>query len=382
MDAWRSGFADTVNLASVLTEGDLARGPMPVFERLIAQAEELRGEDGIVVFQDSCVSVMVGEDVALFRAGESARGVVVRASDNMRSQNAEMLDTFFGRCRKRRDGAPGPGGGGPVVNLVGYDPHRGRPELEALLRASGIEVAASFTPDYDIHRVDDVFRASLNVLYPARHRSRLYSILPESTGVEGFLPPPPYGVRGTKAWLLAVAGRFDRRAEAERAFADHLRRFAPDVERERTVLGLLGDDLAVAILSDPFLARAMKAAFEEVGLRVPLTGVLAGRPRFRAEDLGEGRVMEDPSVFDWVDAVGEAAREGARLVVGSGYAEFSAYKARIGLLEMSYPSRLTHFMTPHPTLGFDGFLDLMDRVVNAWHHAHAWHLMDEQAGRP
>lgn len=256
VDAWRSGFADTVNLASVLTEGDLAMGPMPVFERLIAQAEELRGEDGIVVFQDSCVSVMVGEDVTLFRAGESARGVVVRASDNMRSQNAEMLDTFFGRCRRRRDGVPGPSGGGPVVNLVGYDPHRGRPELEALLRASGIEVAASFTPDYDIHRVDDVFRASLNVLYPARHRSRLYSTLPECTGVEGFLPPPPYGVQGTRAWLLAVAERFDRRAEAERAFADHLRRLAPDVEREREAARGVGVVLVVSrldaeVLTDP-----------------------------------------------------------------------------------------------------------------------------------
>lgn len=256
VDAWRSGFADTVTLASVLTEGDLTKGPMPVFERLMAQAEELRGEDGIVVFQDSCVSVMVGEDVTLFRTGESARRVVVRASDNMRSQNAEMLDTFFGRCRRRRDAAPAASGGGAVVNLVGYDPHRGRPELEALLRASGIEVATCFTPDYDIYRVDDVFRASLNVLYPARHRSRLYATLPECTGVEGFLPPPPYGVEGTRAWLLAVAGRFGRRAEAERAFEDHLRRLGPEVEREREAARGVGVILVVSrldaeVLTDP-----------------------------------------------------------------------------------------------------------------------------------
>lgn len=268
VDAWRSGFADTVNLAPVLTEGDLAMGPMPVFERLIAQADELRGDDGIVVYQDSCVSVMVGEDVRLFRSGERARGVVVRASDNMRSQTSEMLDTFFARCRTRRDQVQRAPEDAAVVNLVGYDPHRGRPELEALLGASGIVVATSFTPDYDIRRVDDVFRATLNVLYPARHRFRTYATLPECTGVEGFLPPAPYGVEGTRAWLLAVAERFGRRAEAERAFEDHVRRLAPDVAREREAARGVGIVLVVSRLDAEVLTQP--PAF----LGVPLVAML------------------------------------------------------------------------------------------------------------
>lgn len=249
--------------------------------------------------------------------------------------------------------------------------------LRALLGDLGLDVASVWL---DGGRVADhraAARCGWVVSLP--HGRKAAADLAARTGARLIVADLPLGLDGTARFLGVVGEATGRQAEARRAIERGLARAVPML---RTVLSLLGDDLAVAILSDPFLARAMKAAFEEVGLRVPLTGVLAGRPRFPTEDLGEGRVMEDPSLFDWVDAVGEAARAGARLVVGSGYAEFSAYKARVGLLETSYPSRLTHFMTPRPTLGFDGFLDLMDRVVNAWHHAHAWQLMDEQARPP
>lgn len=246
--------------------------------------------------------------------------------------------------------------------------------LKTLLNDLGLEVATVWL---DGGRVSDYGAAAhCGWVVSLPHGRKVAADLAARTGARLIVADLPLGLDGTARFLRTVGEATDRQVEARRAIERGLARVVP---RLRAVLSLLGDDLAVAILSDPFLARAMKVAFEEVGLRVPLTGILAGWPRFSAQELGEGRVLEDPSVFDWVEAVGQAAEEGVRLVVGSGYAEFSAYKARVGLLEASYPLRLTHFMAPRPSLGFDGFLDLMDRVTNAWHHAHAWRLMDEQA---
>jgi len=64
------------------------------------------------------------------------------------------------------------------------------------------------------------------------------------------------------------------------------------------------------------------------------------------------------------------------LIVGTGDAEVSAHKARVGLVEVGYPSSLTHFLTPAPYLGYHGFLKLVERIVNCRNHSHAWRRMD------
>jgi hypothetical protein len=188
-------------LASMVSEKDLISGAGPLFQQMLDAAAAVPGCRAVVV-ADSCVSSLLAED-----AGQRSESV----AGEVRTGAMESGDNMFLRAEHFYSGllAGGQGAGHSrseraTVNLVGYMPGRGRSELVELLARCGVRVNSFFLPDIHLTHLDTFASAICNVLFPISHRSSAYRAIERASGLPSILPPSPFGLSGTKEWLVNV----------------------------------------------------------------------------------------------------------------------------------------------------------------------------------
>jgi hypothetical protein len=185
----------------------------------------------------SCLPLMTGDSLqpavsgAGRRHGVSARKHIICEMDveNLYTHLQQFWSALFMSAKLEWDGSHA---GSPSVNLVGYG-RRGDSDLEELvLRAAeaGIRVIARLVPSFSFEEARRAFGAArgvmlfdeLTVRAVAKAKGLLDLPLHTITG--------PFGIEGTKAWLLSLAALFGKETRAasvwRRWHAQHAREIA------------------------------------------------------------------------------------------------------------------------------------------------------------
>ena len=247
-------------------------------------------------------------------------------------------------------------------------------EVCRLLEGLGLDVVSVWSAGEPFERLAQLGGSSFVISLP--HAAPFGALLAERCGAQLVEAPLPVGLTATADFIRAVGAATDRAAKADHLVATET---AKCTLLLNNVVSLLADEISVAVLADQVLAPALHQALGEIGVDVPLTGVLGARELPRAVTALSGRVVQDPSFRGWERVLAEAVDGGVQLVLGSGLAEVAAHKAGAQLIELGFPCHKTHFLTPTPYLGFQGLLKLVERIINAYCAGEAGRRLDEAA---
>lgn len=238
-----------------------------------------------VVVDSGCVPASIGDDVPrIMREASNPRGIPLIFSDCASGRDADVGRLLFDRIRAEPGfgrGRKSPGS----VNLVGFPEGPALGELAALLERSGVAVNACALPALTPEQARLLPAAEAQIFMPDAAHEPLYREVFGSWGAPGHAFEPPYGVEGTRRWLMSVAGLFGREAAAEKAFASELAPWARrwDALRARAAglkLAFVVDRAELPRLKDPRRMRGVPvlALLREMGVRAEVL-LHRGAPR-------------------------------------------------------------------------------------------------------
>lgn len=266
---------------------------------------------------------------------------------------------------------------GPVPNLVGivgYMPDRLEGDhranvavLRDLVRAAGLEPGPVLLDGSDVADLTGIAHASILLELPLS--GGCATALAARTGARVIPMGLPVGLEGTTKWIADLAEAAGSPDEAGTTTQARLRELVPLLDRVRE---MFLQDHNVAIAAPPDLLPGLLEYVHDLGMEC---GLVAARCR-DPKRLGPVRDVMDRLGMDMeilVDyrrsrfrqALNEAHHERpVSLVIGSTSEAVAAREVGAGLLEVGYPSYMTHALTPRPLLGFDGAARLVEEMVN------------------
>jgi len=210
-------------------------------ERCLETLRSAETPPGLIIFIDSCLQRLIGEDVegplARFRAGCSLPLVhydirttqhpyLQQLKDFWKNVFLELADRQAG-TRARR------------VAFLGCDPDVGD-ELARVLELMGLETGARVFPHLRVEDVQRLPSCGLVVVNEWEYVRTIFADMLQELDRPALALPLPYGVEGTSRWLDAVAGavRGDRVSVAGVEGARRIRdESAAGLEAERARLG-------------------------------------------------------------------------------------------------------------------------------------------------
>jgi len=214
-------------------------------------------------------------------------------------------------------------------------------ELERMLRGVGLD------PLVWPERVPDSGGAGAVLSMPyGRAAAR---VLSERLGVPRVDAGLPVGLAGTVRWLQGLSRSFGLREEARRFIERESDRASVGLERAGRFLR----GKRVFAAADPHLLDALIPALREFGLQV--RGSATVGPGRKAP-----RRLSRPTSGRLAAALGR----GLDLVIGNSDVCRLAER-RCPTLELGFPSRRWHALSPSPLLGFEGCLSLAGRIAGA-----------------
>ncbi len=265
--------------------------------------------------------------------------------------------------------APRPG----RVALVGYlfdrneeDNRANTAELRRLCEALGLEVTSVWLDGSRYEDLAAAGEAELVVALP--HGKRAAHALAGRSGARVLDLPLPFGLRATRRFVRGLGRAVGRLDRADALCEAELARAVPRLE---WVVPHYFAGKRVAFAGDPHCFPGFLATCEELGMTVPLLAASARRPEgldFSPEGFEPVRACFAPShtMLDRVVAEAQAA-PGLDLFVGNSTAHLSVTDAhpRPRLLELGFPSFHRHALFDAPTLGFRGWIWLVDAMLGA-----------------
>ena len=203
----RSGLPteDEPLITTDLTETDVVAGNpkklTDILEHAIAKGDS---DKRTILFSNTCVPVVVGEDVesVVRRYSEKSPVPLLFLTVTPRS----MLNIFNDLLVVRRKQAESAAGVPPkdTINLIGYPESRAVNELIEMLLLFGIKLNIRFIPDISEELIDMLPNAALNVVLPNSMWDNLYEQLLQDSKIPHIKPTAPWGIAGTLAWIRQI----------------------------------------------------------------------------------------------------------------------------------------------------------------------------------
>lgn len=269
------------------------------------------------------------------------------------------------------DAWPEPG----VVGIVGYMPDRMEADhranvavLRDLVRAAGLEPGPVLLDGSDVDGLAEVARASILLELPLS--GGCAGALAARTGARVIPMGLPVGLDGTSKWLNDLAEAAGSPEEADRYARTRLGELVPTLDRVRE---MYLQDRNLAIAAPPDLLPGLLALVDDLGMECSLVAARCRDPRRIVpvrdvmDKLGnDTEILVDYTRSRFRQALKKAHDEKpVTLVIGSTSEAMAAREVGAGLLEVGYPSYMTHALTSRPLLGFDGTARLVEELVNA-----------------
>jgi len=231
--------------SSDLTETDVILGNPDKLRRMIHYAAQEAERTGKTLFvSNTCVPIVTGEDVHSMYEHEAAQCNCASAYLTVTPQSMQgvfepiLVDL---RLEAERDLTPDPG----AINLLGHAPGRDLDELEGLLTDAGVRLNTVLFPELTKDRILRLPRAATHLALPNALWAHLYEQVGARSQCELVVGPPPYGWRGTRAWLREAGRVTGREAQAAAAWEAAAARVAP--AWRRAVEAAQGKRLALVV---------------------------------------------------------------------------------------------------------------------------------------
>jgi len=213
-------------LTTALTEKDVLFGNPEKISAVLEHAVT-QPAGGLILFSNTCVPVVTGEDVASVVKHYRAKSPVpllflTVSSQSMRGVLSEVLVRRRLAAEARAD-PPDP----RAVNLIGFAQDHATAELCELLEAAGIRVNEVVVPSVDPAAIDRLPRASVNVYWPNAFWQNIYDQLQQDSRIPAITPPAPFGQQATRRWLAAVGDAVGRGPQAEEIWQQRTDALAP-----------------------------------------------------------------------------------------------------------------------------------------------------------
>lgn len=255
------------------------------------------------------------------------------------------------------------------VAVVGYfldrneGDHRGNlAELHRVMAALGLKLESTWLDGSPTSALRRVAEAGTIVSLPYGRRAARR--IADRTGAALVELDLPLGVAASKTWILELGAATGRRWEARQLIDAELRDVVPILDVTLTEY-LQGRRFAVN--GDPFLGQALVAAFQELGC-TPAHAVVFG-VKDAVDRLQDRRALDgvEPLYAARMSDVMALDLDEVDFIVGNSYVH---YLVRLGdprkpYVELGYPSYRHHELSHRPNLFFKGFVNLVNRVINA-----------------
>ncbi len=247
-------------------------------------------------------------------------------------------------------------------------------ELERMLRAVGLDPVSVWGSGRDLEHLKQAARAETVLSLPFGRKAA--KTLAKRTGARLLERNLPLGIEATGRFLQGLTEVTESKAEIE-AFL---------YAERRRILPMLTHAVESAIEDRRFFFAGAPAILAElVEFTQYFGGTVAGclctaavgpKEEKRLKSLGIP-IHERPTEKTTTALFDEARREvGSFICLGDGIIGGIAGKLGGIPIEIGYPSFLTHFLRSSPILGFEGVLNLAERISNAVGQAR---LMDRTA---
>jgi hypothetical protein len=202
---------ERIQLLTDIQDRDVITGADVLLDRALESLAEHPRPPELVIVQAGCLPEVTGDDLQASVARTSAR---LRLPVVVVGQHNDPVGVSLGQLIERdtidrsRTLAP------HTVMFVGMPAFRGRERLFELFEHAGIRVAGALLPDFDPQVVARLAEVSLFVLHPwERYEVSAARLAARHAPARSISPGSPFGVRGTRRWMLAIADALGRQAE-------------------------------------------------------------------------------------------------------------------------------------------------------------------------
>lgn len=326
-----------------LTETDIIMGDRSALAEIIDSAiDNIEGQD-LLVFNNTCVPVVAGEDVhSAVKAAAVRCPVPVMYEGPENSLNIYPLESFFIQ-QKNTTGFADADTIARSLNIIGFPESRAAAELIGFLKGGGITINTRFLPGIDM-QIFQAYRAgALSVVYPLPAFMNMFEKILSTEPVKHIAPTAPYGLRNTMQWLDAIGnelGMDETFFEAIQFECDRLKcRWDAITEAAREFrLGFVGDALTLKKLQKPkhTYAVPMLDVITEIGFEIeyfiyqdPLTGasnqVAEGTSQFSTREEMQRLLKESGCHCMYSDFAADAR------LAAAGKSQFSLQYFEMGL---------------------------------------------------
>lgn len=213
--------------SSDLSESDVILGNPDKLQRMIHYAAEEAERTGKTLFvSNTCVPIVTGEDVRSMYEHEAAQCSCASAYLTVTPQSMQgVFEPILIDLRLEAEGrvTPDPG----AINLLGHATGRDLDELEALLDAAGVRLNTVLFPELSKDRIQTLPHAATHLALPNALWNHLYEQVGARSKCKLVVGTPPYGWRGTEAWLHEAGRATGREAQAAAAWEAAVAQTAP-----------------------------------------------------------------------------------------------------------------------------------------------------------
>ncbi|MFW6230723.1 MAG: nitrogenase component 1 [Nanoarchaeota archaeon] len=222
-------------------------------------------------------------------------------------------------------------------------------ELKRMIEAFSLDLCSVWLSGQDFDTLASVEEAEIIIRLP--YGGRAADIVAQKTGAVVVDLPLPIGIEATKEWMLALGAYAGKKEKAEHFIDKEVSHLMKQVG---WIVPAHLQGTQCMFSGDPFLAEALCRALSEIDMSLKKAVLFSRKEHLRDLNLPDKTYTE----FDEFDFSADA-----ELALGCSNGRPFAGND-VPYLELGFPSYATHFMSPHPYMGFKGFLLLINRIIN------------------
>jgi nitrogenase molybdenum-iron protein alpha chain len=266
---------DPSYLISDLQDLDIIKGGAQKLDRVLDGIAEREEKPDMVIMRSTCVPIVIGDDMeGSVERFKQKSDVPIVFLDNIADQFATPFRETFNKLKNDpefQNPVKIPGS----VNLVGFPKLAEMGLLISFLEQLGVKVNCRVVPEVDLKAMKRYRAADVAVLFDTELYKRTYDDVIGGIDLKTIRPAAPYGVEGTRRWLLEVATAVGLEKRFDEAWAKHSAGLESEWKALRKEasgyrLGFVVDSERIKMLTDPRKSTGvpMVSILKEMGFGV------------------------------------------------------------------------------------------------------------------
>ena len=225
-------------------------------------------------------------------------------------------------------------------------------EITRLLNLLGLNVSSIWLSGSDFSSLKEIEKAEYIIKMPYAANSA--NIISQKTGAKIIETEIPFGIEGTKRWLMEIANELNIIEKTNQVIDNELKSIMPLFE---WIVPTYFQDKKISFGGDPFLAKMIYNSFKDLDCRFKDFIIYSTSDRLLDISDNEVKFYYELDDIDNIETVDYA--------IGCfNSKEFFLRIPDANFVELGFPSHSTHFFASEPYLGFKGFAMLLNRMIN------------------